>query len=114
MINIKVFGIGEEYVSKEGGCGSPSGCDIDLSIGEQYESLIEFLRKKNVMKNIDLRFIDIRYIDEDKHTDLKRMIEVGFSIPYVYINEKIRFFGAIPEKAILEEINKLLKTTPML
>ncbi len=108
MIHIKVFGVKEEYSSKEGGCGSPSGCDISLSIGEQYDYLVEFLEQKHMLKEVDLRFIDVRYIDKSKYIEIKRMLDVGFSIPYVYINEKIRFFGAIPHKAIFEEINELL------
>jgi hypothetical protein len=33
------------------------------------------------------------------------MLDVGFSMPYIFINEKLSFFGEIPQKAIYDEIN---------
>lgn len=109
MIQIEVFGVKEAFPTKEGGCGSPNGCDITLTIGEQYEFLKNFLEKRYVLSKVDLKFIDVRYIDRIKFKDIMKLIDTGFSMPYVFINGKLRFFGAIPEKAIYEEINKCLE-----
>lgn len=104
MLAIDIFGIMEEYPSKEGGCGSINGCNIHLTIGDQYDSLVIFLKKKNLFNKVNLNFIDIREIDKNDNKEIARMIDVGFSIPYIFINGKIRFFGTIPKEEILSEI----------
>ncbi|WP_139905460.1 hypothetical protein [Clostridium thermarum] len=108
MVKIEVYGIKEVLPDKGGGCGSPSGCDLSLTIGEQYDNLKSFLEKMNIHDKVEMEFIDVRYIDNNKYKDLKKMMDTGFAIPYVFINQKIRFFGAIPQKAIYNEISKVL------
>jgi GMP synthase PP-ATPase subunit len=109
LVIIEVFGIREEFPSKEGGCGNPGGCDLSVTMGDQYDALQKFLEQKNIKEEIQLKFIDTRYISLLKYKEIDSLLSVGFSLPYVMINKKMRFFGAIPSKAIYDEVSKLLE-----
>jgi GMP synthase PP-ATPase subunit len=111
MVHIEVFGVREELPSKTGGCGNSGGCDFTVTIGEQYDALKNFLEQKNVIDKVQLEFIDTRHISLLKNKEIDKLLSVGFSLPYVMINKKMRFFGAVPSKSIYEEVIKLLVTS---
>jgi len=108
MIEIKVFGIKEYYPSSHGGCGNIEDCDIKTTIGQQYNNLLNFLKNRNILDEVSLTFINIDGKNIGVHKEVRSMAEVGFSMPYITINGKMRFFGSINENSICAEIISLL------
>ena len=110
MVKVEIYGIIDGYSSKDGGCGSPIGCNINLTIGEQIKKLQALVKEIRLLDKAKITFISLDDKVSMKNRKVQKMLKDGFSMPFVFINDQLRFFGAIPEKAIVEEVINIVNS----
>ena len=109
-IKVEVFGINDQAAG--GGCGpgccGPAGCGPQLTMGEMFEQLEEFIQASDIKDKVELQFIDVIDDDIDGYSDINRAMEKGFVIPLTAIDGKLRFHRGISNEMIYEAVNEKL------
>jgi hypothetical protein len=108
VVNVEIFGIRDKFPTKDGGCGCPGGCITTETMGVMFDKLAQRLYNYDNQKIVQLKFINVFEEDLHAYDSVKKMMSVGFGLPYVQIDGKMRFFGGVPSKEILDEIKKNL------
>jgi hypothetical protein len=102
---IVIYGLRNEAPAQSGGCGcGPAGCGPQATMGEMYDEMVTELRGK--MDNLEYEFMDVMEDDLDDQSEVVDLMKKEFPIPYVEINGKLRFYGGISSKAILDDLTK--------
>ncbi|MCF8019295.1 MAG: hypothetical protein K9L62_07790 [Vallitaleaceae bacterium] len=102
---IIVYGLKNDAPVQSGGCGcGPEGCGPQATMGEMYDEMVADLSGK--MDNLEFEFIDVMENDLDDESEVVALMKKEFPIPYVQINDKLRFYGGISSQAIYNDITK--------
>jgi len=106
-IKIEIFGIKNQPAN--GGCCNCSGnCGPLQTIGEQYEELIEFLKAKNLIDKVDIKFIEINKENLIEYTEINKLLEEEYYLPLTLVNGSLKLYALISNELIYDEIKKSL------
>ncbi|MFZ5975694.1 MAG: hypothetical protein ACOYU3_09920 [Bacillota bacterium] len=109
-VKIEVFGL-KGQAAGGGGCGpgcGPAGCGPQLTMGEMFDILEEFIEASDIKDKVELRFIDLFEEDIDGYADVSKAISRGFMIPLTAIDGKLRFHRGISNELIYEAVAEKL------
>jgi len=106
MVQLDVFGIREEAPAGSCSCGGACGSEIEKTMGEMFEDLVQFCQESDLAAGVQLKFIDV-FEDDLKGCDTAHtMFKNGFALPLVAINGVVRFYGGISHSKIYDEVKK--------
>ena len=106
MVQVDVFGIREEAPIGSCSCGGSCGSSDKKTMGEMYESLVQFLQESDVASRVELKFIDVLDDDLKGYEKAHTMFKNGFALPLVAVNGIVRFYGGISHSMVYDEVNK--------
>jgi len=106
-VKVEIFGITEESIG--GGCSCGGACTPLLTMGELYKDFEEFIKKSDVKDKAELSFVDITKQDLEKYSNIKKALEIGYTLPIICIDGSPRFYGGISEYMIYDEIKKVIE-----
>ncbi len=105
-IKIEVFGIRNQSV----GCDCEGECAPSKSMGEMYEDLLDYLRRKQLSDHVDTKFIDIIMEDLDEYPYAEEALTKGHGLPLTAVNGKVKFFNGISNRMVFDAVNKLIQS----
>jgi hypothetical protein len=107
-INVVIFGL------KYGMLGGMYNYDKKRkhlsTMGEAFEKLVNYIQHSDVAEEVNIFFIDLVEHDPGNASgEINYMLNMGCKLPFVMINDTMKFYGDIPKDAIYEEIKRNLE-----
>jgi len=106
MVHLDVFGIREEAPVSSCSCGGACSSETEKTMGEMYQDLVKFYQESDLAADVQLKFIDVFEDDLKDYDTPHTMFKTGFSLPLVAVNGVVRFYGAISNSKIYDEVRK--------
>lgn len=83
--------------------------------GVQFNELVRFLSQSDVAQDVDIKFVDLMVDDPGSYAYMvRKLLNSGFRLPIVMINERIRYTGNIPVYSIYNEVKQITENGCML
>jgi hypothetical protein len=111
-VEIEVYGIWDEAPAVSScGCGGGK-CDTPTqTMGEMYDGLRKFIESSDLKDKCTLRFIDVIKDSDSTVSQVRKLVESGYSLPLTALNGKWSFFGGISDEIFSRKIRELLDGT---
>lgn len=101
--NIIIFGLWDGYPGGIDGCSRKDG-PIE-TMGAQFNRLVRFIRQSDVAQDADISFIDLMVDNPGSYRKIiDDMLDRGYKLPFIVINDRMRFTGNINIRNIYNEI----------
>ena len=105
-IKVEIYGIKNHPAG--GSCSCSCSFGPVQTIGEQYEELVKFLKKKYFANRLDIKFIEVNKENLEKLSEIKKLLDEGYYFPITLINGNIKLNAFISNEKIYDEIIKSL------
>ena len=116
LINIEVYGIKEGRISNSNSevqCDCSGDCDCDCSstitAEEAYRQLASFLYNSSIKDKIETTFIDLIKEKTEKYDMIRELLERGFELPLVFINNEVKLYGSLFHDFIFDYVVEALE-----
>lgn len=102
-IKVEVFGIRNQAAG--GGCSCSGGCGPTITMGEMYDTFVDYMSKSSLKENLEIKFIDV--FMEDLVDNYKYIIDAmnrGFGLPLTAVNGNLKFYGGLAGEMMFDQI----------
>lgn len=102
--NIKIYGLWD------GIAGGAYGKNLARTMGAQFNELVDFIKESDIAMDVDINFIDL-LVDHpgEAYSFVRGLYNSGYRFPYVVINDKLTYYGAIPVWDIYNETKRYIE-----
>jgi disulfide oxidoreductase YuzD len=111
--NIIVFGLWDGFC---GACDNHSRRMNKMeTMGTQFNRLANFIRQSDVAQDADVVFVDLLVDDPGVSKNvIDDLLDKGYKLPFVMINDRVRFTGSINITSIYNEAKMIVENGCML
>ena len=103
--NVMIFGLWDGFSGYDNNSRKRGKME---SMGAQFNRLIDFIRRSDVAQDVDITFVDLMVDDPGASRDLiDSLLDKGYKLPFVMINERMRYTGDINIRNIYNEVKMI-------
>lgn len=102
-IKVEVFGVKNQAAGS--GCSCSGGCEPTVTMGEMYDTFVDYISKSSLKDSLEIKFIDV--FVEDIVDDYKYIIDAlnkGFGLPLTAVNGELKFYGGLIGEVVFDQL----------
>lgn len=105
-IKVEVFGIKNQAAGS--GCSCSGGCGPTETMGEMYDTFVDFMSKSTLKDNLDIKFIDV-FMDDfvDNYQYVIDAMNKGLGLPLTAVNGDLKFYGGLAGEMMFDQLKDL-------